>query len=61
MSLPLVGVTLLAATGSDAWRSLSRYTDQLHNVAAILMIVAGIGQLYLSIVVLDVLELPTVF
>lgn len=58
VSLPLVGVTLLAATGSDVWRSLGQYTGQLHKVAAILMIIAGIGQLYLSIVVLDVLNLP---
>jgi cytochrome c-type biogenesis protein len=60
VALPLVGVTLLAATGSDAWRSLGQYTGQLHRVAAILMIIAGIGQLYLSIVVLDVLELPNI-
>jgi cytochrome c-type biogenesis protein len=58
VALPLVGVTLLAATGSDAWREIGRYTDHLHRVAAILMILAGIGQLYLSIIILDVLELP---
>lgn len=61
VSLPLVGVTLLAATGSDAWRNLGQYTGQLHKVAAILVIIAGIGQLYLSIIVLDVLELPNMF
>lgn len=61
VSLPLIGVTLLAATGSDTWRNLGTYTNQLRKVAAILMMIAGLGQLYLSIVVLDVLELPMIF
>lgn len=57
VSLPLMGVTLLAAAGSDVWHQSGRYTDQLQTVAAGVMILAGIGQLYLSVVVLDVLSL----
>jgi cytochrome c-type biogenesis protein len=60
MALPLVGVTLLAAAGTDTWRGIGRYTGHLHTIAATLMILAGIGQLYLSIVVLNVLELSTI-
>jgi cytochrome c-type biogenesis protein len=55
IALPLVGVTLLAGSGIDAWRDFGRYTDRFQQVAAGLMVLAGIGQLYLSIVVLDVL------
>lgn len=55
VSLPLVGVTLLAAAGSDTWTEIGRYTGHLPTIAAGLMILAGIGQLYLSIVVLNVL------
>lgn len=55
MALPLVDVTLLAAAGTDTWRGIGHYTGHLHTIAATLMIFAGIGQLYLSIVVLDVL------
>ncbi|MFC6962346.1 cytochrome c biogenesis CcdA family protein [Halocatena marina] len=53
VSLPLVGVTLLAAVGNDAWH-YSRYTEHLQTIATVLMILAGIGQLYLSVIVLDV-------
>lgn len=55
IALPLVGVTLLAGSGIDAWRDIGRYTDRFQQIAAGLMILAGVGQLYLSIVVLDVL------
>lgn len=58
VSLPLMGVTLLAAAGSDVWHRSGRYTDQLQTVAAGIMILAGLGQLYLAVVVLDVLSLP---
>lgn len=57
VSLPLMGVTLLAAAGSDVWHHTGRYIDQIQTVAAGIMILAGIGQLYLSVVVLDVLSL----
>jgi cytochrome c-type biogenesis protein len=55
VALPLVGVTLLAAAGNDTWRHVGRYTGHLQTIAAGLMILAGVGQLYLSVVVLDVL------
>lgn len=55
VSLPLVGVTLLAAAGSDVWQHTGRYIDRLQTIAAGIMILAGVGQLYLSVVVLDVL------
>lgn len=54
VSLPLVGVTLLAEAGIDAWRGLGRHVGSLQRVAAGVMILAGLGQLYLSLVVLDV-------
>jgi cytochrome c-type biogenesis protein len=55
VTVPLIGVTLLTSAGIESWRSFGRFADQLKRVAALVMIVAGIGQLYLSIVVLDVL------
>lgn len=55
VAVPLVGVTLLASAGIETWRDLGRYTGVVNRVAAVLMILAGFGQLYLSIVVLDVL------
>lgn len=55
VAAPLVGVTLLASHGIDAWRTLGAYTGRVERVAAVVMIAAGVGQLYLSIVVLDVL------
>lgn len=55
VALPLVGVTLLAGAGVGAWRSLGRYTGRVRQVAAGLMILAGLGQLYLSLVVVNAL------
>lgn len=55
VTTPLVGVTLLTSAGVDSWRSLGRYTGQIERVAAVVLILAGIGQLVLSIVVLDAL------
>lgn len=55
VAVPLVGVTLLASAGVETWRDLGRYTGTLERVAAVVMILAGLGQLYLSVVVLDVL------
>ncbi|WP_248898249.1 cytochrome c biogenesis CcdA family protein [Haloplanus halobius] len=54
VTAPLVGVTLLTSAGVESWRDLGRYAGQIQRVAAGVMIIAGIGQLYLSIVVLDV-------
>lgn len=54
VAAPLVGVTLLTTTGVEAWRDLGRYTARAEQFAAAVMILAGVGQLYLSIVVLGV-------
>ncbi|WP_276300548.1 cytochrome c biogenesis CcdA family protein [Halorussus lipolyticus] len=55
VAAPLVGVTLLTSAGVETWRGLGRYSGALERGAAVVMILAGLGQLYLSIVVLDVL------
>lgn len=55
IAAPLVGVTLLTSVGIDSWRAAGRYTGWVERGAAVVMIAAGVGQLYLSIVVLDVL------
>lgn len=54
VTLPLVGVTLLAGVGVAAWRSLGTYTGQIRTLAGAVMILAGLGQLVLSAVVLGV-------
>ncbi|MGA9402488.1 cytochrome c biogenesis CcdA family protein [Haladaptatus sp.] len=51
--VPLSGVTLLMAAGVDWWRELGKYSYTLERAAGGLMILAGLGQLYLSFVVLD--------
>lgn len=57
-SVVVLMVALTVATGmgliAGAGR-LTRYSDQLRKLAGAVMIVAGIGQLYLAIFVLDVL------
>lgn len=55
VTAPLVGVTLLTSVGLESWRGLGRYAGQVKRVAGGVMIAAGVGQLYLSVVVLDVL------
>jgi cytochrome c-type biogenesis protein len=55
VAAPLVGVTLLTSAGVETWREMGRYAGSLERAAAVVMILAGVGQLYLSIVVLDVL------
>ena len=55
VALPLIGVTLLAESGLTAWQRLGHYTGRIEQIAAGLLVTAGAGQLYLSIVVLDVL------
>ena len=52
---PLLGVTLLSDTGVTVWRSAGGYTGRVKQAAGLLLVAAGLGQLYLSIVVLDVL------
>ncbi|MFB6155578.1 MAG: cytochrome c biogenesis CcdA family protein [Haloferacaceae archaeon] len=57
VALPLVGVTLLADAGLDAWTDLGKHVGRLHRAAAAVMVLAGLGQLYLSLVVIDVFGL----
>lgn len=49
VSLPLFGVTLLAAAGSDTLRDLSRHVGSIQRVAALVMILAGVAQVGLSL------------
>jgi cytochrome c-type biogenesis protein len=55
VTLPLVGVTLLAGVGIDSWRSLGTYSRRVQQVAAVVMIIAGGGQIYLAVFELGVL------
>ena len=55
VTLPLVGVTLLAGVGIDSWRSLGTYSRRVQQVAGVVMIVAGGGQIYLAVFELGVL------
>jgi len=55
VAVPLLGVTLLSDAGVSAWRSLGGYTGRVKQAAGLLLVVAGVGQIYLSVVVLDVL------
>ncbi|WP_372912881.1 cytochrome c biogenesis CcdA family protein [Salinigranum sp.] len=49
MALPLLGVTLLAAVGSDALRGVSRHVGTVQRVAALVMVVAGVAQVGVSL------------
>jgi len=55
VAAPLVGVTLLAGAGVDAWRDLGAYAGRMETLAGAVMVLAGLGQLYLSVVELNVL------
>lgn len=57
VAAPLVGVTLLAGAGVGAWRDLGAHTGSVQRVAGAVMVLAGLGQLYLSVVELNVLGL----
>ncbi len=54
VAIPLLGVTMLVGTGIDIWKQAGRYTGRLQELAAILMILAGIGQLAVSLWVFNV-------
>lgn len=54
VSLPLLGVTLLSAAGSDALRDLSGHVGSVQRVAALVMILAGVAQVGLSLSYLGV-------
>jgi cytochrome c-type biogenesis protein len=49
VALPLLGVTLLAAVGSDALRGVSRHVGTVQRVAALVMVVAGVAQVGVSL------------
>lgn len=49
VALPLLGVTLLSALGSDALGGVSRHTDTVQRVAAVVMVVAGVAQVGMSL------------
>ncbi|KPN32184.1 thiol:disulfide interchange protein [Halolamina pelagica] len=55
VAAPLAGVTLLAGAGVDVWRSVGGYTGRIKQAAGVVMIVAGLGQLYLAADLLGVL------
>ncbi|MGQ4555390.1 cytochrome c biogenesis CcdA family protein [Halobellus sp. GM3] len=55
VAVPLIGVTLLSDAGMTTWRSLGAYAGRVKQAAGVLLVAAGVGQLYLSVVVLDVL------
>ena len=55
VSLPLLGVTLLSAVGSDALRAASSYVGSVQRVAAAVMIVAGVAQVGVSLSYLGLL------
>jgi cytochrome c-type biogenesis protein len=54
VALPLAGVTLLAAAGSDAMRGLNQHVGTIQRVAAVIMVLAGLWQVGLSLVYLGV-------
>jgi cytochrome c-type biogenesis protein len=54
VSLPLLGITLLSAVGSDALRGLSHHVGSIQRIAALVMIVAGVAQIGLSLSFLGV-------
>jgi cytochrome c-type biogenesis protein len=55
VAAPLVGVTLLAGAGVDAWRDLGAHAGSVQQLAGVVMVLAGLGQLYLSVFELNVL------
>lgn len=48
-AVPIFGVTLLAAVGSDAFRGVARYVGSIQRVAGVVVVVAGLTQVYLSL------------
>lgn len=54
VSLPLLGVTLLSAVGSDTLRGTSRHVGSVQRIAAVVMILAGVAQVGVSLSYLGV-------
>ncbi|WP_049909649.1 cytochrome c biogenesis protein CcdA [Haloarcula japonica] len=54
VALPLVGVTLLAGVGICIWHTVGTYLQRIHQLAAVVMILAGSGQIYLAVFELGV-------
>ena len=57
VTVPLVGVTLLIGVGVDVTDAVGTHTTRIRAIAAVVMILAGVGQVYLAVVELDVLGL----
>jgi cytochrome c-type biogenesis protein len=55
VALPLFGVTLLAAVGSDPLRGLSRHVGSIQRLAGSVMIAAGLWQIVRSLSLLGLL------
>lgn len=49
VTLPLVGVTLLAGVGIDFCHSVGPYSRRIQQIAAVILILAGGGQIYLAV------------
>ncbi|MDL0136432.1 cytochrome c biogenesis protein CcdA [Halobacterium salinarum] len=49
VAAPLVGVTLLAGAGVDAWRELGAYTESIERAAGVVMVAAGVGQIVVGL------------
>ncbi|MFB6163867.1 MAG: cytochrome c biogenesis CcdA family protein [Haloarculaceae archaeon] len=54
IALLMIGVTLLTALGVSVGTGLVRYVDTVVRLAGAVMLLAGLGQLYLSVAVLHV-------
>ena len=54
VAVPLVGVTLLAGIGISLWHTVDTYLQRIHQIAAVVMILAGGGQIYLAVFELGV-------
>jgi cytochrome c-type biogenesis protein len=54
VAVPLVGVTLLAGVGISLWHTVGTYLQRIHQIAAVVMILAGGGQIYLAVFELGV-------
>jgi cytochrome c-type biogenesis protein len=55
VTLPLAGVTLLAGVGIDGWHRAGAYSGSITRIAGLVMVLAGLGQVYLAVFILGVL------
>ena len=54
VTVPLTGVTLLAGVGIESWRRAGTYTGHVTKLAGAVMVLAGVGQIYLAVLELGV-------